>query len=435
MSDHSAEGPPRGTVLVLGAAGFVGGFIVAALRSVDWQVIRGVRSRPRLAVDERACDLAALQTVDDWLPLLEGIDAVVNAAGLLRDRGPERLADIHEHAPLALAQACVHRGIARFVQISALGEPADGEFIASKHRFDDALLALPLQAVVLRASVVYSTAGSYGGSSLLRALAGFPGFLPLPGDGRWGLQPCAAEDMAELVVRALTAPARGVFEIGSPAPLSLRDYQRHWRAWLRVPGRRVVGIPERCIGIAVRIGEWVGRGPLGAATWRMLQRGVDIAPAQRQQVIDAFGYAPRALPEVLARRPSQAQDRWHARLYLLAPVLRVSVIALWLLSALAGFITPAADIERLAAGSWLAQTWPVALARVAGGVDLLLALWLMSGWQPRRGIVVMLALLCTYTVAFGAALPVLWLDPLGGLAKNLVLVPALAVLWVLSDRR
>ena len=435
MPDHSAEGLPRGTVLVLGATGFIGGFIVAALRSVGWQVTRGVRSRSRLAVDERAFDLTALQTVEDWLPLLEGVDAVVNAAGLLRDRGRDRLAAVHEHAPLALAQACVRRGIARFVQISALGDPADGEFIASKHRFDDALLALPLQAVVLRASVVYSTAGSYGGSSLLRALAAFPGFLPLPGDGHWRMQPCAAEDLAKLVARALRAPTRGVFEIGGPAPLSLRDYQLHWRSWLRAPGRRVVGIPERCIDIAVRIGEWVGRGPLGAATWRMLQRGVDIAPAQRQQVIDAFGWAPRALPEVLAGRPSQAQDRWHAQLYLLAPVLRASVIALWLLSAVAGFITPAADIERLAAGSWLAQTWPVALARMAGGVDLLLALWLMSGRQPRRAIVAMLALLGTYTVTFGAALPVLWLDPLGGLAKNLVLVPALAVLWVLSDRR
>lgn len=435
MHDPNDAYSPRGTVLVLGAGGFIGGFVVAALRDAGWQVICGVRSRPRLAVDERACDLAALQTVEDWLPLLDGIDAVVNAAGLLRDRGRERLASVHEHAPLALAQACVRRGIARFVQISALGDPADGEFIASKHRFDDALLALPLQAVVLRASVVYSTAGSYGGSSLLRALAAFPGFLPLPGDGRWRIQPCAAEDLAELVVRALTAPARGVFEIGSSAPLSLRDYQSHWRMWLRVPERRVVRIPERCIDLAVRIGEWAGRGPLGAATWRLLKRGADIAPARRQQVIDAFGQAPRALPEVLAGRPSQVQDRWHARLYLLAPMLRVSVIALWLLSALAGFVTPADDIEHLAAGSSLAQVWPVALARVAGGVDLLLTLWLMSGRQPRRAIVAMLALLGTYTVAFGAAQPVLWLDPLGGLAKNLVLVPALAALWVLSDRR
>jgi hypothetical protein len=40
-----------------------------------------------------------------------------------------------------------------------------------------------------------------------------------------------------------------------------------------------------------------------------------------------------------------------------------------------------------------------------------------------------------YTLVFGIALPGLWLDPLGGLAKNLAVLPVLAVLWVLSDRR
>jgi hypothetical protein len=40
-----------------------------------------------------------------------------------------------------------------------------------------------------------------------------------------------------------------------------------------------------------------------------------------------------------------------------------------------------------------------------------------------------------YTAAFGALLPAQWLDPLGGLAKNLMILPALAALWVLADRR
>ena len=51
------------------------------------------------------------------------------------------------------------------------------------------------------------------------------------------------------------------------------------------------------------------------------------------------------------------------------------------------------------------------------------------------GLPVMRALLLVYTLVFGLGLPALWLDPLGGLAKNLVLLPTLAVLWVVSDRR
>jgi hypothetical protein len=47
-----------------------------------------------------------------------------------------------------------------------------------------------------------------------------------------------------------------------------------------------------------------------------------------------------------------------------------------------------------------------------------------------RRLVAALALL-----AFGLLLPAQWLDPLGGLAKNLVVLPALVALWALSDRR
>lgn len=67
------------------------------------------------------------------------------------------------------------------MQVSALGDPRDGEFIASKHALDADLQKLDLDWAILRPSVVYSPAGSYGGSSLLRALAALPFMLFVPG--------------------------------------------------------------------------------------------------------------------------------------------------------------------------------------------------------------------------------------------------------------
>lgn len=423
------------TVLVLGARGFLGAHVVAALRRAGWRVLRGARDGAALQPDERRADVATMTTPEAWRPLLDGVDAVVNLAGILRERRGQRFETIHHRGPLALAQACVAAGVRRFVQVSALGEEADGEFVASKHRFDRALLALPLDAVVLRPSVVYSTAGSYGGTSLLRALAALPGVLPLPGHGRWRLQPLAAEDLAELVRRALAAPVHGAFEVGGPDALELRDYQRAWRRWLRLPEARAVHAPEALVTLAVRAGEALGRGPLGESTWRMLRRGNVTAADAGEKLQAAFGFAPRALGDVLEARPSQVQDRWQAQLYLLAPLLRFALVALFLLSAWAGFATPAAEIERMVEGSLLAPAAPVPLARGAAGLDLLLGLGLLAGWRPRLVLGAMLALVLGYTVVFGSALPAAWLDPLGGLAKNLVVLPALAVLWVLVDRR
>lgn len=171
-------------MLVTGARGFIAGFLIAALRAHGWRVVLGVRDR-RLGPDERHCDFAGTNDAVDWDALLSGVDAVVNVAGILRQTARQGFDAIHHDGPLGLARACVARGIRDFVQISALGSPEDGAFIASKHRFDAALLLLPLRAVVLRPSIVYATGGSYGGTSLLRALAASPVAVPVPGHGRW----------------------------------------------------------------------------------------------------------------------------------------------------------------------------------------------------------------------------------------------------------
>lgn len=429
---HAGNAP---VVLVVGGNGFLGGFVVAALRAQGWQVLRGVRPRAQMADDERACDFAHMHRASDWHAVLAGVDAVVDAAGILREEGAQTFEAIHVTGPAALAQACVDVGVTRFIQLSALGIAEDGEFIASKHRFDDALLALPLKALVLRPSVVFAVAGSYGGTSLLRALAAFPGWQVLPGDGRWLIQPVAAEDLGELIARALATEGVGIYEVGGPEPMTLREYQTQWRRWLGLPGERAWHVPDVFVSLQVWLGERLGRGPVGETMWRMLRRGNITATGAHARLQEDFGIAPSALADVLKLRPSQVQDRWQAQLYFLAPTLRLCIAALWLLSAWAGFATSATTIEVMASGTALMDFAPVTLARTGGVVDGLLGLWLLSGWRPRTALALMAISVLAYTVIFGALLPSAWLDPLGGLAKNLVVLPALAVLWVLVDRR
>lgn len=420
---------------MVGGRGFLGGFIVAALRRQGWRVRTLARPQGRtLGDDEVAGDLTRMLAEADWSWALDGVVAVVNAAGILREEGRQTFEDVHYRAPLALAHACAKRGI-RFVQVSALGHPDDGGFIASKHRFDAALLALPLDAVVLRPSVVYSHRGSYGGTSLLRALAAFPGRLLLPGDGRWTFQPLCTEDLAEVVAAACTRGDPGVYDIGCEHPIALHRYQASWRQWLQVPGRGTWQVPLPLVRAQVWLGQALGRGPVNRTIWNMLLRGNLAAPASHQRVLDAFGVRVRALDEVLSAQPSQMQDRWAAQLYFLAPWLKWSVIALWLWSGVVGLLTPADQIEAMTRGSALASMSPVALARGSALLDLALAVGLLWAPRPRPVVLAMLASVAAYLLVFGTVLPAQFMDPLGGLVKNVALLPALAVLWVLVDRR
>jgi uncharacterized protein YbjT (DUF2867 family) len=67
-------------------------------------------------------DLAEAVRPNDWRVTLAGVEAVVNAAGLLRARDMQR---VHVEMPSALAGAAAAAGVRRMILISAISPRAD----------------------------------------------------------------------------------------------------------------------------------------------------------------------------------------------------------------------------------------------------------------------------------------------------------------------
>jgi uncharacterized protein YbjT (DUF2867 family) len=428
-------------VLITGAAGFIGRQIAAALTGAGHRVVRGTRpavspAPPRNA-DAIDCDFARDLSPEAWLARLAGIDAVVNCVGILRERGVDTFERVHVAAPRALGEACVRRGLRRFIQVSALGHPADGEFVASKHRGDDALRGLDLDWVIVRPSLVYSTRGSYGGSSLLRAMSALPGVLLLPGQGRQPIDPVSGEDLGLLVVRLLedgTATHETVEAVG-PGTLSLEEYLREWRAWLGLPQPRVVArIPAWLVTAAAAIGERIGAGALGRTMHALLARGNTGRAGAAERMARLLGRAPRSLDQALREQPSFVQDRWQARLHLVEPLLRASIAGVWLFSGLVGFLAPQAEIVATLGAAGVSRG-ALPLVYGASAVDAALGALLALRWRVPLVGAAMVASVLAYTLFIGVRLPDSWWDPFGGLLKNLVVLPALLVMIALTDRR
>ncbi len=426
-------------ILLLGANGFIGGYLLAHLRGRGHEVVAAVRHPERLA--GAAGPGAAIRVVlnfdttpENWLPRLAGIDAVVNCPGRLQGSRRDRLEAVHARSPAALFAACERVGVRRVVLVSANGADRDAgtAFAATKLAAEERLRASRLAWTVLRPTLVLAP-GAHGAAALLRALAAFPGFVPLPGRGDQPLQPIHVDDLCEVVARALeTQELIGkTLAPAGPEVHALRTLLGDLRRWLGFAEARFVEVPLALVRLVARAGS-LFRSPLNATAVRQLEHGAvaDAAAYERES-----GLRPRAWRAALEAHPAQWQDRWQARLYFVRPLLRAALAAVWIGSAVVGWLALGAWSEILAARLGLDAPSAYAVLGTACLLDFAIGLMVLARWRPGTLAALQVALVVAYTLALTAIQPSLWLDPFGALLKNLALIPAALALAALETPR
>ena len=436
-------------VLVTGANGFIGAHVVGALLDAGHAVVGTARDiavakRRAPAADWIKADLNRDTTIDAWAPRLDGIDAVVNCAGVLQGGGGQSIEAIHASGPIALFDACAHAGVRRAVQISALGVEADAaagtEYADTKRAADDHLMGLDLDWIVVRPSLVYA-AGSYGGTSLIRGLAGFPFFMPLPGDGEGqAFDPVHARDLAAGIAKLVEpgAPARRLVEAAGPERLTLRDFAAKTRAWLGFAPARVLSVPMGLIRLGGKLGDMgraiTGRGTITSTTVRQMTVG---ATGDGSDFAEASGVRLRPMTEALSAEPSHVQDRWHARAYFARPLLRITLALFWLATGLVTLLAwPRKDSEEMLTQVGVPDAL-LPLAFWAGSfLDIILGTLLLIRWRVRLVGAVMIAVTIPYlTILTLGDLRYLWFHPLGPLTKTLPIVAATLLMMAIEDDR
>ena len=427
-------------VLVTGATGFVGRHVCARLLTDGHRITAIVRD-PRVAarrfpgITAIRGDLNRMTDPWDWRPLLAGVDAVVNCAGILQARRGQSAEAIHTRAPNALFDACVAVGVRRVVQISAVSaDPRAGTAYAiTKAAADAHLRSLDLDWIVLRPSLVYGQ-GSYGGTSFLRGLAGLPGIVPLIGKGGQAFQPIHVDDLAEAVSRCLAPsfPPQQTLEPVGPETLTLREMTEMTRAWLDIPPARFLAVPLPLVRLMAQGGDLLGAGPVTSTSLAQMEYGNVADPVG---FAAAIGFQPRAMSQAFQMAPSHVQDRWHARLYFIPPLLTVILALLWIGSGVAGLTNPPTDalIVTMAVGAPPeAVPWIVGLFCL---IDIGIGVWLATGRAGRLCGWVQGTMVVGYTVGMTLFVPSLWYDPYGALLKNLPTLGAILVWLALLDDR
>lgn len=409
-------------ILIVGGTGFIGRHLSAALREAGHEVD---------ALGRRGLDLVRADK-DEMSARLRCADMVINAAGLVRDQGRNSRQAVHADGACRLFRACERAGIGRVIHLSALGAAVDGAtaYQATKGVAEAALASSSLDYCVLRPSVVI---GAGGASTItLSALAALP-LVPRIGPGTWRVQPVHVDDLCDLVVRlvAMPGPLPRRIDVVGPAAMTTDTLTAILRHWLGLPPPRWLPLPEWLLWAIASVGEKVMDGPLNREVLAMLKGGntADVA-----EMVAALGRAPRPLAQALARHPAGPPERWHARLFFIRPVLRLSLAFLWIVTGLLSLgLYPLADSLRLMADLGVHGTLAEAAVYGGGTLDLILGLLLLWRWRPALVCTGMLALMLAYSL-LAAGLPAeYWLHPFAPLLKNLPVAAATLAMMALED--
>lgn len=306
-------------VLITGATGFIGGAVARALLRQGHELVCAVRDPSRLQLGDAgpgtwravALDLSRATDPQAWQPHLSGVDAVINAVGIIREQAGQTFDALHHRAPAAVFQAAAAAGVRTVVQISALGADAGAQsrYHRTKKAADDALRTLPVAGAVLQPSIVY---GDSPGAAMFNLMATSP-LLAMPQAGGMQVQPVHVDDVVDGVLAVLREPPRPITTIAcvGPQPLSMASYLRELRAALGLPGAWpwVLPLPTPLFMATARIASVIPGSILDAETAGMLLRG-NAAPAD--DFTRLIGHVPRGVDRFIAPadRPAVRARLW-----------------------------------------------------------------------------------------------------------------------------
>ncbi|KVD61968.1 NAD-dependent dehydratase [Burkholderia ubonensis] len=411
-------------ILVCGANGFIGRALCARLEAGGHRVVRGVHAGRRAAgPGEIAIDYARDVRPEHWRARLDGIDAVVNAVGMLTGRRGVTLDAVHRAAPCALFDACCGAGVRRIVQISALGvERGDTAYFASKLAADAYLQTLPIDFRIVRPALVYGATGA--SARYFRMLASLPVHV-LPAGGRQLLRPVHVDDLAELVARLIERPAAGerIVDVVGADEVEYREMLAIYRRAMGFPPAMRVSVPGALFAAAATLSGRMPGAMLTRDTWAMLRAGNTGELAASSA---ALGRPPRGLRAFIGAQAvalrHEALAAWRR------PLLTGSLAIVWIWTAIASaFIHPLRDSLALLAHVHLTGISALAALYAACALDFVFGVATVVA-PSRRLWAAQIVLIVAYSAVIAVAMPGLLAEPFGPVLKN---VPILAVLLIL----
>ncbi len=297
--------PPRPRrVLLTGATGFVGGYVLKKLVTSSDVPVCLVRDPEKLARKTAHFPGAQVISITGNLFSTAALrkaaaqsDVAIHLVGIILQRGQDTFARVHYEGTRNVLTACQEAGIKRYVHMSALGARpnAVSRYHQTKHEAEELVRKSGLDWTIFRPSLIHGPDGEFMELMKTFACGLVPPVMPYFGRGENRLQPVDVRDVAECFVRALDRPQtiHRAYGLGGPRSYSWKELYRICQK--HIPGARrwkpQVGQP---VALAKLLARTVMKLPAPTAALDRLKFDVgqvqmsqedcvcDVAPAERE---------------------------------------------------------------------------------------------------------------------------------------------------------
>lgn len=278
-----AMAPRRGRVALTGATGFIGAPLTTALDTAGWQLRVLARREPPLLRTRQVAEVIIGDLQDDksLRELVDGVDAVVHLAGLVKARSPAEFFRVNTEGTERLVRtAAAASSPSRFILISSLAarEPQLSSYCASKRGAEDALRreGSGMAWSILRPPAVYGP-GDLEFLPFFRSVRRGFALRPTPGNHRVSM--IYISDLIKFIAQLLeeNSGARACWEID--------DGASNGHSWsdLAATAGAVLGVKPRTIPVPRSVLDLIARG-----NERAMRRGAPARILSRGKVREIF---------------------------------------------------------------------------------------------------------------------------------------------------
>lgn len=239
------------TILVTGAAGYLGNVTVKKLVEMGKPVRAMVRNKAKaeIRLKEVADKIEIVEgDVTDRAslpPLMKDVTAVIHYVAIAMEKGGQTYEEVNYQGTVNILDAAEDAGVKRFLNMSQNGASSDlpYRFLASKGRAQEYVAASNMDWTAFRPSAIFGPQDEFF-NTFARLLKVTPIVFPLIGGGNAEFQPVSSFDVVEAVVRSLDDDTTIGKELvlGGPEVLTLGEIEKRiidamdtWRLLVPAP--------------------------------------------------------------------------------------------------------------------------------------------------------------------------------------------------------